>query len=182
MPTLMQHICLIHVYPSSFAASSVQVRRSPLVLSQRQSHTWVSPSPGTLRGYDTTPRELSSSIITNEQSDRSSRPPAYIHAASSCILLCRYRNWPRCSRTIRSTQLTRERTRALRYCHVAPLIFEEMATPTHGLASWCWSRRSHSTLLTITTADVADPHGKHTAAATSAPRPFPDLFPTLTPI
>jgi hypothetical protein len=40
------------------------------------------------------------------------------------------------------------RTRALRYCHVAPLIFEEMATPTHGLASWCWSRRSHSTLLT----------------------------------
>jgi hypothetical protein len=87
MPTLMQHICLIHVYPSSFAASSVQVRRSPLVLSQ--SHTWVSPSPGTLRGYDTTPRELSS-----RQQYHHKRAKWQVLATSSiyscsCILLCR---------------------------------------------------------------------------------------------
>lgn len=62
--------------------------------------------------YEATIRPRGSLAAVSSQTSKVTGPRDLQHISSiyscSCMLLCRYRNWPRCSRTIRSTQLTRE--------------------------------------------------------------------------
>jgi hypothetical protein len=163
-------------------SSGPVVRRSPLVLSQKP-HMRIAIS------WDPTTLRIFSSSITNEQSARSSRPDlqagSSIHAFMQLYPCCAdSRNWPRPRRSRKINTPTRD-TRALRSCHVPPLILKmAMASlpPTVSLPGAVVLVDSLAPSLP-TTAGVPYPHGKHTAAATSvprAPRPIPRPFLTLT--